>query len=181
MKQETLNARNRCNDQERRFAEEYLVDNSVPAASHRAGICTQTGYKWRSDNEVVMAYISALQDDRSETTGMTAERILYEMGLVAFANVVDYTSPDEDDPTMLVVDLSALSREQGAAIKKIKSTTVMGKTTTEIELHDKGAMLKTIGVHAGMISERGKNENRNIADDQDKAKQAIDDLVTKTE
>lgn len=181
MKQETLNARNRCNDYERRFAEEYHVDQSVPAAAHRSGICTGTGYKWRAENENVMAYISALQDDRSEVTSMTAERILYEMGLVAFANVTDYTSPDENDPTMLVVDLSALTREQGAAIKKIKSSTFMGKTTTVIELHDKGAMLKTIGVHVGMISERGKNENRNIAEDQDKAKQAIDDLVSKTE
>lgn len=181
MKPETLKARNRCNDYERRFAEEYVVDLSVPAAAHRAGICAGTGYKWRADNEKVMAYITALQDDRSEATGMTAERILYEMGLVAFANIADYTSPDENDPTMLTVDLSALTREQGAAVKKIKVKTVMGVTTTELELHDKGAMLKTIGVHAGMISERGKNENRNIAEDQDKAKQMISDLVSKTE
>lgn len=163
MDQALINARRLCSDVERRYAEEYVVDHNVHAAAFRAGIHTGTGYKWRCENEGVMAYISELQNAKSEATGMTAERVMFEFALIGFANITDYTMPDPDDETQLILDLSALSREQGAAIKTIKTeTNKLGITKTTLELHDKTAALKALGTSIGMVSDRTENKNLTV-------------------
>lgn len=163
MNREITTARQRCSEQERRYAEEYVVDHNVHAAAFRAGIHTGTGYKWRCENENVMGYISVLESVKSEVTGMTAERVMFEYALIGFANITDYVMPDPDDETQVVLDLSALSREQGAAIKTIKTeVTKLGVTKTTLELHDKTAALKALGTSIGMVSERTENKNLNV-------------------
>jgi phage terminase small subunit len=59
--------------------------------------------------------------ERTERTGITADRVLRELALIGFANMADYMSVgDHGHPC---VDFSGLTRDQAAAIKEIRSRT----------------------------------------------------------
>jgi len=176
---ELYKLRDACSEKERLFAHEYVNVGSVQLASFMAQVDRRTGTTYLNDEDVCL-YIQALKDYQSDRLNITMDRILHEMALIAFSNPMDYLTPNDDDPTKFDLDLSALTREQAASISEFKTkTTKFGLIIEQsIKFHSKTDMLKAIGVQVGMISER--SQNNHTAGDQDAAKSAIDDLITKT-
>jgi phage terminase small subunit len=61
--------------------------------------------------------IQEAMDRRAEKVGITAERVLNELALLGFANMLDYIKVSPNGSAL--VDLSKLTRDQAAAIGEI--------------------------------------------------------------
>ena len=102
-----------------RFVEEYLVDLNATQAAIRAGYSERSARKQGHDNlknPRIEAAITAAQAARSERTQITADQVVSELGMLAFSNMLDYMTVDDDGYG--VVDLSKLTREQVIDIRK---------------------------------------------------------------
>lgn len=95
--------------------------------------------------------------------GITKERVLSELAALGFSNMMDYLRPTSDG--LMVLDLSALTRDQAAAIQEITIDQVKlpdadenGDTVrasrVKFKLADKRAPLVDIGRHFGMFKEK---------------------------
>jgi phage terminase small subunit len=89
---------------------------------------------------------------------VTKESILAELARIGFANMLDYVQPGAAGG--FAVDLSALSRDHGAAIQEvIVAYQTGGDDKTEVKrvrlkLADKRAALVDLGKHLGLFVER---------------------------
>jgi phage terminase small subunit len=75
-----------------RFVDEYLIDLNATQAAIRAGYSLRTAEKIGSENlkkPDVMHEIQSRTTERQEQTGITAERVLQEISLMAFYDVGD--------------------------------------------------------------------------------------------
>ena len=85
------------NAKKNRFVEEYPVDLNATQAAIRAGYSKKTAYsigqRLLKDVEIQEAIQKAMKD-RSERTGITHDKVVEELGKVAFAEAHDYTDAD---------------------------------------------------------------------------------------
>ena len=85
------------NAKKNRFVEEYPVDLNATQAAIRAGYSKKTAYsigqRLLKDVEIQDAIQQAMKD-RSERTGITQDKVVEELGKVAFAEAHDYTDAD---------------------------------------------------------------------------------------
>jgi phage terminase small subunit len=145
------------NDKQARFVAEYLVDLNATKAAERAGYSPKTAYAQGCrllKHAEVASEIERRQKERAETTGITAERVLRELELLAFS---DHTHYLVDDNGTVVLSPHA---PEGAhrAVSSIKHRiTTAGKgadasVTREVELKfwDKPGPLKLAGRHVGL-------------------------------
>jgi len=106
---------------QQRFVEEYLIDLNATQAAIRAGYSEKTaevqGCRLLTIAKIGLAVREAMEK-RSARTEITADRVLQEYAKLGFANMADYIT---GDGAMRTLDLSALTRDQAAAIKKIKA------------------------------------------------------------
>lgn len=75
-----------------RFVDEYLIDLNATQAAIRAGYSERTAEKIGSENlkkPEVMSAIELRTTERQKQTGITAERVLNEISLMAFYDVGD--------------------------------------------------------------------------------------------
>lgn len=171
------------NPKQQRFAQEYLVDLNAKQAAIRAGYSPKTakqqGNRLLTHADVVRA-IAEGQAARSERTQITADMVVEELGRIGFANMLDYIGiTTAGDP---FVDLSALTREQAAAISEVvveDFTEKRGEDTRDVrrvrfKLSDKRAALVDLGKHLGLFPNRhehtgangGPIETRDVTEDE---------------
>lgn len=158
------------NDRERLFVREYLADLNATQAAIRAGYspksaskCTYRIFK----RPRVKAAVGAAMAERAAKLEITAERVLRELALLGFANVMDYFTPQADGSAR--VDLSGLTRDQAAAIREVSTEEVTagrGDTAREvrkvrIKLADKKGNLELIGKHLGLFGPKDARANVN--------------------
>lgn len=82
---------------QQRFVEEYLVDLNATQAAIRAGYKAKTAAVIGSENlkkPYVKAEIQKRQQEKSNKTGITQERVLNELAKVAFADAADNPTAD---------------------------------------------------------------------------------------
>lgn len=145
------------------FVAEYLVDLNATQAAIRAGYSENTAGKIGSENLQKPEIAAAIQeafDARQERTEITADRVLQELGKIAFANHGDYF--DWDAKRACFIPKADLTREQMAVISAIESDVDEdgAPTKLKIKLHDKLAALREIGKHLG-IAERLEHSGPN--------------------
>lgn len=145
--------------QQYRFVEEMLLDPSNQGkAAIRAGYSIHSAKGIASNlmaDPKVRAVIDERQRERAQRLGITEDRVLQEIALIAFANVQDVMETNEDGDT--TVNLKHMPRDVAAALGEISITTKKGKTTTKtakVRLHDKIAALDKLGKHLGMFKEK---------------------------
>lgn len=156
------------------FIDEYMIDKNASRAARVAGYgktdksSSTLGYRLL-ENVEVRAEIEkrrALEEKdakrRAINAGITKERWLEELRLIAFANMDNYINIEREvrkngyqgkDYTVTMVIPKATkdrARHLGRVIKKITES----KNGVSIELHSKQAALETIGRHFGWV----KNE-----------------------
>ena len=101
-----------------RFCEEYLVDLNATQAAIRAGYSVESAGSIGSENlskPEIRARIETAMAERSKRTGINADRVLRELGRIAFVNPKDVldlqtaeVKPDTSDD-----DLAAIAGMKG--------------------------------------------------------------------
>ena len=160
---------------ERLFVREYLIDLNAAQAAFRAGYSPRRAYTntHRVINRPrVKAVIEAAMAERARRLEITADKVLGEIALMGFANLMDYFTPQEDGTAY--VDLSRLTREQAAGIAAIqvdeyksgRGAAVRDVRKVKIKLADKLRSLELIGKHLGMFARKtGENGEEGKAAD----------------
>jgi phage terminase small subunit len=145
---------------QQRFVNEYVIDLNATAAAKRAGYsekaAKQQGTRLLTYASVTQAIDAALEK-RAKATEITAERVLTELALLGFANMLDYIVPQGDGSAF--VDLTDLTREQAAAIQELTVEEFMdGKgedarpvRRTKFKLAAKRDALELLGKHIGLF------------------------------
>jgi len=145
---------------QQRFVEEYIVDLNATKAAIRAGYSVKSARQIGAENlskPYIQAAIQEAMDRRAVRTDITADDVLAELAKIGFANLEDYIRVSKDgDP---YVDLSAMTREQAAAISEVsvedfpegrgKDARMVRKV--RVKFHDKKSALVDIGKHLGMF------------------------------
>ena len=143
-------ARPAFTERQRAFIREFLVDQNAAAAARRAGYspdnANKIAYELRNDPKIA-ARIEAAQARRSEKKQITADRVLEELGRMAFSNMADYASWGSNG--MELVDNAQLDADQTAAVADIEPKG-NGKLA-KVKLYDKLAALNALARHLGMI------------------------------
>lgn len=137
-----------------RFCEEYLIDLNATQAAIRAGYSVESAGSIGSENLTkpeIRARVETAMAERSKRTGINADRVLLELGKVAFVNPVDVI-----DPTDGSVRENA-TPEDTAAIASIKVKTIPTEcgngVEREIRMADKLKALEMCGRHLGMFKD----------------------------
>ena len=124
------------NAKQNRFVEEYLVDLNATKAAIRAGYSERTaeviGYENLRKPQIQEA-IQAAIEKRSERTEITQDKVVAELGKVAFAEAHDYTDADLKYGNKLKA-LELLGRHLGMFTDKQE---ISADTTLRVEM-DRG-------------------------------------------
>jgi phage terminase small subunit len=144
-----LNSKQQC------FVDEYLIDLNATQAAIRAGYSEHTaysiGHELLSKPEIALA-IQEAQAERSRRTQITQDRVLEELGRIAFASVSDAVEWGPDGTT--VKPSTELSADVLAAICEVTETRHKdGTVTTRVRMHDKQVALQKIADHLGMFKQ----------------------------
>ena len=152
-------------DKQQALCEEYIIDLDVKEAAKRANV--SYGYaRQLLTKSNILGEIQKLKNSRSERTQIEADSVIQELAKLAFSNIQDYLTVDEDGEVYLK-NFDDIDTEKLAAIESIKVNTTRNKddsreyTTTQFKLHSKLNALEQLGKHLG-IYDKDKNLNINL-------------------
>jgi phage terminase small subunit len=147
------------------FVAQYLVDLDPQRAALVAGysksMAKSKAYQWVSDSKRspkphVFAAVQAQIKKQLSKYEITADRVLREIALSAYANMEDYVQHDNGDITP---DLSRATRDQMAAVQEFTvDRTGDGERRlvlrTKLKLHNKTENLKLLGQYLKLFIDR---------------------------
>ena len=136
------------------FCDEYLIDLNATQAAIRAGYSVESAGSIGSEllkKPEIRARIDRAMAERSKRTGINADRVLLELGKIAFVNAIDVINMT--DATVL----TDASRDDTAAIASVKVKVIPGEdgdgVEREVRLADKLKALELCGKHLGMFKD----------------------------
>ena len=143
------------NVKQKRFCAEYLVDLNATQAAIRAGYSPASagsiGYELLKKPDI-RARIDKGIAEQERRTGINADRVLRELGRIAFVSAPDLVNMD--DATLK----EGASADDLAAIASVKVKTIQGPMgdgfEREIRLADKLKAMELIGKHLGMFTDK---------------------------
>jgi phage terminase small subunit len=147
-----------------RFVEEYLIDLNATKAAIRAGFSPKNADKIGSQllgKTRVREAIAKAMGARSKRTQHSADAVIKELSLMAYANMMDYMTITKDGEAF--VDLSKLTRDQAAAIQEITIDEAAGGAgdgrrekvqRTRFKLADKRGALELLGKHEKLFTDK---------------------------
>ena len=142
-------------EKQKRFVDEYLIDLNATQAAIRAGYSSKSASEQGCRllaNVNVRACVDKAMAERSKRTGINADRVLWELGKIAFVNAIDVINMD--DATIL----SEAARDDTAAIASVKVKIIPGEdgdgVEREVRLADKLKALELCGKHLGMFTDK---------------------------
>ena len=151
IKKETTKDPDNLSKKQIAFCREYIIDKNGTRAAIRAGYSENAAKEQacRLLTKInVKSLISELEAQSMQRNEITKDMIVAEMAKLAFSNAQDFISKGNE-----IKDLTTLSRETAAAIKKIKTTKkeiltdggrIIDEIKTEIELIDKKSSLDSL-------------------------------------
>lgn len=150
---------------QQRFVSEYLMDLNATQAAIRAGYSQKTADAIGRENlgkPLIGAAIEAEKAKRAERTEITADRVLEELGLLAFSNI-DHYRINPDDTVALAPGAPAAAIRAVASIKRrtIPQKSGVGPIKeVEIRLWDKPGPLKLAGQHVGILKDKVEHSGK---------------------
>jgi phage terminase small subunit len=150
------------------FINEYLIDFNATQAAIRAGYSPHTAAFIGAENlkkPQIMVAIAEEMKKRQEKTGVTADKVLNELCLLAFADMKDYIEIDSDG-SVRVKPWEEMPEGASRAVAEVKEVRRLlgsgegeGKTITlEARLgykhHDKVKALELLGKHLGIWKDK---------------------------
>lgn len=133
------------------FIHEYLVDRVATRAAIAAGYSEKSAptiSRRLLDTPCIILEIENAQYARMAEADVRAERILAEYKKLAFSNILDFITVKKSGKVS--VNLSLLTSDQGAAIKKIK----VEDGELQIDFHDKLRALDSLARYKQMFVDR---------------------------
>ena len=133
-----------------RFCNEYLIDFNGTQAAIRAGYAEKTAEQQACRllrNVKVANFLDERKEEISKSSKVSIDKVVNELGYIAFSNITDYIEVKEDSITL--TNWTKLSKEQTAAIESVHQT----KDGYRIKLYNKPQALEMIGKHLGMYVE----------------------------
>lgn len=112
------------------FCDEYLIDLNATQAAIRAGYSVESAGSIGSEllkKPEIRARIDRAMAERSKRTGINADRVLLELGKIAFVNAIDVINMT--DATVL----TDASRDDTAAIASVKVKVIPGEDGDGVE------------------------------------------------
>jgi phage terminase small subunit len=146
------------------FIREYLKSLNATAAAKAAGYSEKTAEQQGCRllrNVQIAEEVAKAQEKRCEKLEISADRVLQELALLGFANMMDYMTITAGGEAF--VDLSKLTREQAAAIQEITVDETGGGSgdnkreavqRTRFKLANKKDALELLGKHLKLFTEK---------------------------
>lgn len=146
-------------------------------AGYSEATASQMAYKLMQRPRV-KKLIKREMDARAKRCEMNADEVLQELGKIARANILDFARIQADGTA--VVDLSAVTREQAAAISELivdeyadgKGEDRREVKRVKLKLHPKEPALVDLGKHLGLFPKDGPTVNVNVTSHE----QALEEL-----
>lgn len=152
------------NPKQSAFVAEYLANGlNATKAAESAGYSAKTAYSsgHRLLKHVEVARILGEKTkSRMDKLEITADRVIRELALLGFSNMLDYMTVGKDGEPNL--DLSTLTRDQAAAIQEISVDMTGGSgdgkrelvPRTKFKLANKRDSLELLGKHLKLFTEK---------------------------
>lgn len=154
------------NLKQQQFVAEYLVDLNATQAAIRAGYSAKTagsqGFDLLKKPEIAAA-IAAAQQERGKRTEITADRVLQELGRIAFFDLRKLYRPDGSLKAMHELDDDAAAVLAGVDVVEMQGSAEMGgedgikhipEYTKKVKIPDKVAALGLAMRHLGMLTDK---------------------------
>lgn len=164
------------NAKQAEFCRQYIIDYNATQAYIRAGYSKKGASISASKllaTSSVAAEIARLQAEKTEQSGITAQRVIAEIAKLAFADPIDLV-----DESNNIKNLHDVSREITAAVSSITTTvtTSRDKNGDEIEkkqvkvgLANKAEALEKLAKHLGLYerdnAQKAKSFRINLSDE----------------
>ncbi len=139
-----MNNNGELNSKQKKFCEEYIVDNNATQAAIRAGHPKRSAYSTGHDNlkkPKIQRYISELKKARSLRTQVTADRVLEELAKIGFAKKGVKTGYKLKALGMLGKHVGIFDNqpnlEKQALIKDLSKIDLIENKTESIEFYNK--------------------------------------------
>lgn len=136
-----------------RFVAEYLVDRNATraaiAAGYAKGSAHVTGSRLLRHAKVVAA-LAAGEAALAIRTGITQDRVLYELEHLVFSNIKHYVIDGKDELQLA----EGAPKHAMAAVASFRRKPGEYGTEIEIKLWDKPGTLKLAGRHVGLFPDR---------------------------
>lgn len=142
------------NDRHRVFAREYLIDLNGTAAAIRAGYKASAAKGIASRllrKPEIAALVTQGQERRAEKKRITSDRVIEELGRVAFADIRNFI--DWGPEGVKLRRKTVLDADDAAAIADVEAKGSNG-AIGRLKLYDKLAALNALARHLGMIGGR---------------------------
>lgn len=138
---------------QRLFVDAYLVTLNATEAARRAGYRSPRlqGQQLLAKTSL-QAAIAQRQAALADANAVTAERVIQELALVAFANMADYAAWDSAGVTLKAS--TALTAAQTRVVGEVSQTTSLTGGTVRFKLHSKVAALAHLGKHLGLFPDK---------------------------
>lgn len=150
----------KLNPMQRRFVEEYKIDLNGTQAAIRAGYSPKTAGCQAFDllkKPEIQAAIAEAQKRCCDATDISAEKVLRELALIAFARVSDIYDVGSDG-TVKLKSMDEMSEHGKALISDItitNRTTDFGETqTVRVKLADRTKPLELLGKRLALFTEK---------------------------
>lgn len=149
-----------------RFVQEYLIDLNATQAAIRAGYSQRTARQIGDENlskPDISAAIQQAKAARSERTEITADRVLQELGRIAFFDLRRLYREDGSLKAMHELDDDAAAVLAGVDVVETKGNAVMGgedglrhvpEFVKKVKIPDKVAALGLAMRHLGMLKDK---------------------------
>lgn len=147
-----------------RFCEEYVIDLCAGKALVRAGFSKRTAVSKASQlltEPHVQARIKELQDQISKRNELSADKVIQEMMALAFYNVQDLVTANQD-----IVNIKRADRNKLKPVTGVKVTKIKGGTSVELKLADKLGALMNLGKHLGIFEKDNKQKSTALVSNQ---------------
>lgn len=136
----------------RQFVSEYLVDLNATRAAVRAGYSPKTAGAQGSEllkRPDVQAVIAEEMEARAKRSEITADRVLMELGFLAFSDIGEVLSGG-DGASIEVRSLKDMPASIRRCIESITERHTAAGPTLTVRLHSKVAAIKMLMDHLGM-------------------------------
>lgn len=142
-----------------RFCREYIIDLNGTQAAIRAGYSENSAGQIAEQNLrklEIKEFLSTLQLERQNATGITANRVIEELARIAFSDIRNVLTVDN-----ALADVKQLDDDTASAIASVKVTEdksmgeVIGETK-EVKFWDKLRALDALGKHFGIYEKDNK-------------------------
>lgn len=145
------------------FCDEYLIDLNATQAAIRAGYSVESAGSIGSENLTkpeIRARIETAMAERSKRTGINADRVLRELGRIAFVNPKDVldlqtaeVKPDTSDDDLAVIAGMKVKYVPHKDFDENGDPVIEQAIEREVKLCDKLKALELCGRHLGMFKD----------------------------